>query len=364
MLEQTTDVVHVIGRRMRRAILGCYRELPYKAPWSFYSRNVLLSTVAPQTTGTVAYVASTRTVTLTGATWPSNVVDYVLRIDGVQCRVESRTSSTVIILAEGTAPAANIAAGASYSLFRAIYTLPEEWRNIQTIRDIDSGWSLEIAEPNEVHWDSTGIYDSPGEPRKVSIAQRQAGLGQLGLQFTPPPSAVRRYSITIDAVPRPLSLENFASTATLSANTSTVTIDSGDVLPTRLIGCVARFSLSATEPTGTAGANPYKFQRKIISRTDATHFVVDEAIDTALVGYGMTISDPIDIEPGAMLTAFQRMIEYEFALLSEFEGLSRREALVTAALQQAIGNDLRHFRGGAARRSVNTVRYGTIGPAP
>lgn len=366
-LEHLADMVeatpgdHLMGRRARAAILTCYRDLPYRAPWTWFNRTVILSTVAPQTDGTAAYTAATRTVTLSGSTWPSDVTDYILLIDGVQCRVASRTSSTVIVLAEATAPAADIASGTTYSLFKALYVLPEEWRNIQHIRELTSGYSLAVSLPVEAHDGSTYVFDTPGTPVTVTVLPRQNGLGQVGLTFTPPPDAVRRYSIKVDAQPRALQLRQFSTAATVTSGQSSVTISSDDVLPERLVGCVARFSTDQNPPTGNYGSNPYAIQRRIIERTSDTAFVVDVAIDDTLSSAGLLISDPIDIEPGAMLTAFQRAIEYEFALLCSFEGLNRRKELMDMALDNAIGNDVRSFRGESSRSRFDPVRHASIG---
>src|SRR5689334_1960458 len=58
-------------RHAREAVRRAYRDFPQRHSWNYYYRQRVLQTVASYGTGTISYTNSTRTVTLTGGTFPS-----------------------------------------------------------------------------------------------------------------------------------------------------------------------------------------------------------------------------------------------------------------------------------------------------
>ena len=137
---------------------------------------------------------------------------------------------------------------------------------------------------------------------------------------------------------------------------------SGASFTANMAGAIIRFSTGSTAPTAPEGSiepdpegtdNPYFAQRVIASVDSATTLTLDAAVSssTTLTGVKYQISDPIDIEPFAMLSLFERMVEREFARGIRAEDLSRRETYVRDALIRAAGADHRNVDLGGSSRS-------------
>lgn len=110
---------------VNRIIRSGRRRFFSAAPWSFLEMNYPLVTTAPQSTGTVTMVNGV--VTLSGATWPSDVVDnYVVEIDGGVYSVASRDSSTQITLNDVDSTT-DADAGTSYVAYKFSYALPSNF---------------------------------------------------------------------------------------------------------------------------------------------------------------------------------------------------------------------------------------------
>jgi hypothetical protein len=102
---------------LKPAVTGNPRHRGHR--WSFMSSFQTLTTSAPYSTGTVTIADGT--VTLAGGTWPSWAASGTLSIAGVMYFVASRTSDTVLVLANTSVDAD---AGTTYNLGRERYTLP------------------------------------------------------------------------------------------------------------------------------------------------------------------------------------------------------------------------------------------------
>lgn len=120
------------------AIQDGYRQFLYPPPlpgertahtWNFLKlQTAQLATNAPQSTGTVTVTLDSTTVTLAGANWPSWAASGELIIAGVAYQVATRSSNSVILLANAY-PGAT-AAGVSYQIVQSNYVLPDDYGSI------------------------------------------------------------------------------------------------------------------------------------------------------------------------------------------------------------------------------------------
>ena len=86
--------------------------------------------------------------------------------------------------------------------------------------------------------------------------------------------------------------------------------------------------------------NPYAMQRVIRSVESTTSLTLEQDADATLSGSGYRISSRIDIEPGAMRSAFLRCCEAKFAT-QDRKGQEQREARYERALVFAMAADQR-----------------------
>lgn len=357
-------------RQARRAVLQAYRDLPNLHSWSYFYRRKVLNTSAPYSTGTVLYAhtgaSSERLITLTGGTFPSWTARGKIIIDDVHYSVESNPSSTTLTLTENSNPGSDITTAATYQLYRSAYPLPSDFHRCIGLFDTEQSREVRIVSPDELQSIEGSYYRSPGTPWSAAIQNDGDYYGNLSIVFAPPPDAAVAYDLQYHARPRELVTEQYSTgTVSCSANSTTVS-GSGTTFAAQYFGSVIRFSANGTDlPTSIAGVrasnllNPFTYQRIVSSVATASSLTLDASMPTASSAVKYTISDPIDIEAGAMFTAFLRFAELEMARLTTRNDVPLREQVARAALLRAIEYDERQpprgsYAGGYPRATINT----------
>ena len=324
-------------RNIKRAILTAYRDITNARLWSYYNQRGRVTTVADYDTGTIAYTHSTRAVTLTTGTWPSWAARGVLLIDDVEYQVYSRDSSSQITLSVNSNPGENVASGTSYSIYQDTYTLPVDFTEAGEFKDIENSRVLDMVTPDE--W--LGLHNNgttPSQPYAATIVQDPDYQGVMALRIFPPSDAVYRYDYMYRRMPRQLLTPQY-NTGTVTTSTTTVTGTSTS-FTSNMLGSVIRFSSStSTAPTGIPGANPFTAERIITAFGSTTSLTIDSALSAELTGVKYEISDPIDLEQGAMYSFFLRKCEYELGCLlnksSDLPALTQKMAMAERLAREA-----------------------------
>lgn len=338
-------------RMARAAVLTAYRDMHQRAHWSYYDRQAVIVTVAPYETGTVEYDhaggANERQLTITGGTWPTWAASGRVVIGDVHYDVESRVSNTIITLGASSNPGADVPSGTTYAIYRNAYDLPPDFSKVRSV------WNATLNEPiPPATIDSQNFLvnsdgSSTSRPCMYSIASNVDYVFKDAMQINPPDAA---YSISVayTAQPRALSLEQYATgTATVAADSVTVT-GSGTAFDASHVGCVIRFSSSgSTMPTNAVGYrdsnvdNPAAHQAIVKSVASGTSLTIDVASPSALSAVKFTISDRLDVQPGVMLTALEKLAAWEMARLCKREDVDRYERQAMSALRLAMENNQR-----------------------
>jgi len=335
----TTDAQTL--RKVRRAVESAYRDIANTRRWNYFIGRGRLSTVAYYSTGTITYTNSTRAITLDSGTFPSWAAFGTFQASGVEYPVASRDSDTQITLSVNNNPGADIAAGTSYRLWRDTYPLPVDFLEIGTIKDSSRNITLEYMEPND--FVAMRLYNTmPTLPRYYTITSDPHYVGTMAIRLYLPPDAVYQYDYMYHRRPRPLLTPSY-TTGTITSSGTTVT-GASTVFTSAMIGCVIRQGTATAVPTGTDGSNPFVNQRIITSYTSATGIGVDQAFDSDISSAAKyEISDPIDIESGAMYSAFLRKCEMELGTIQRRADVPALNQVYQAALQQAMEADNRSF---------------------
>jgi hypothetical protein len=360
------DVEGSAKRDARRSILAGYREFSTAARWCYYYQRGRINTVAPQSTGTVEYTNSTRQLTLTGATWPSWVTFGTVAINNVSYDVDTSVSSTVVTLSVNSNPGADVAALTTYTLYRDTYPMPADFTAADEFADVAN-----YSKPIYVHpatWLSQQrLSKSPATPRTYTFTSDPHYFGTMAVRFYPPPDTIHAYDFIYQRRPRPLVYDDVnAGTITVTASSSSVA-GTGTAFDSKYVGSVIRNSLTATDlPEGLEWETPYDVERVILSVTNATTLAVDTAYVNARSGVLYTISDPVDVEAGAMLNAFLRCCEKNAAYSRRMaKGIQEAEKNYHMALILAREADNRHFeRHDASDSSVAPIRLALMPRGP
>jgi hypothetical protein len=334
------------GRNVRRAILAAYRALPNVYKWRYYERRYSIRSEASVSDGSVAYTHSTRTVTLTGDTFPTNADLYRIYFASDQAHypIESYGSSTTVTLSEQLNPGADVVAGTSYICYRASYPFPSNFRKIDKAWDVIGNYAIDYRDPPEALGHSIW-YQTPSTPTIFTINAGDSDYyGALTMTLSPPPSTARTYEFNYQAGPRPLRVFS-ESTGTIDhgAASTTVTGTGTAFSAANHEGAVIRFSSdSSTVPTDREGDNPYTAYRIVDEVASTTSLTIDAVPGIGASGVKYSISDPLDFTTDTMHTYFLRACEAQFALLTKREDRAEYVQLAMLALQEAAGGDSRN----------------------
>lgn len=335
----TTDAQGL--RKIKRAILASYREVASVRNWSYFYTRGRLTTNAQYNTGTVTYTQSNLSLTLSGGAWPAWAAFGVIQLSGVEYQVATRSSDTVLILSLNANPGADIATASPYYLWQDTYALPVDFKAAGIFKDASNSLNPEFIEPNNwVRYQRTA--ETPNMPRYYTIMADPKYMGAMAWRCLPPPNNLYRYDYIYLRYPRQLLTWQYTP-GTVTTSTSTVT-GVGMAWTSAMLGSIIRFSGTTTALTGTAGENPFVAER-IVTSVDpgGLSLTIDSALTNELSGVAYQITDPIDIEQGAMYTAFIRKCEYEYALQLRRDDSQKLLQLYAQAERLAMEADSRSF---------------------
>jgi len=159
---------------IKQAIIRSYDELTTMRDWSYYHVHGRIILQAPYSTGTVT--SSGTTVTLTGGTWPSwAATGAYLKVGEEICRVATRSSGSVVTLDTTLSLKADVT-GQPYTLYRSVYPLPADFRNMDEPSDEFNWWSGLYVTPDEA-MKLDRVSNSSGEPYHWTVIKNPDGTG-------------------------------------------------------------------------------------------------------------------------------------------------------------------------------------------
>lgn len=334
------------GRSLRQAIesiVKVNRDIANWHDWQWYITSAAFTTSPPYSTGTVAYDASARTVTLTGGTWPDDAAYGIVTLSNRRYQVASRTSSTVITLSASDCPASNIASGTAYSWHRTDYEIPTGLRrNLDlldrttetspfAVRYVPAFSTIFLDRAIWRRYQDLGIslplpyYD---QPDWFTVARTSKYKSGYAIQFAQIPNEARPYTMTYWREPRQLLFYADELTCDVTSGGTTVTASTGTFKDSH-VGSMLRLSPNADAPTASWGAvsamredllNPMSFQSIITSVTSSTEVEIEDAAPESLDNVAAIVSDPIDVSHEHMLSVFLAAAEWFFASRQRRDG--------------------------------------------
>jgi len=331
--------VGVSAQDCRSAVIDAYAEICDRHAWAFNKKYKRINIEKPKTTGTVAYTASTRVLTLTGSTWPTDAADWVVVLDNVTYQIDSYTAPTTIVLDSDQAPTADIAAGETYELYRQYYTLPDDFiACVDPMPAQDSSILGRYMTMDEM-LNALRSDTSSGSAVGWAIGPIPDVYGRKAIWTFPPNSDDDTLDLWYRSKPRELRYSGYEAksnvgTVTVVASSKTVT-GSSTTFEDLMEGSLFRIGSSTTQqPTGFRGVNPWVEQRSIITYSAATTLTLDAVVSTSRSGVKYTITDPLDLDPTAV-PALYRLAERNLSQLlggKEVDRDARRaeQAILTA----------------------------------
>lgn len=294
-------------RDIRTAVQRAYAELTQIRDWAYYHVHGRLITSPPQTAGTVQVSGST--VTLTGATWPSWALRSHIRIGDTVGRIGAVTSSTVATLDLGFK--ADHPAGTPYTLYRILYPLPVDFRNLDEPSDEYNWWSGLYITP-DVAMKLERVSNSSGAPYHWTIIKDPDSDG-WAIKLLGYPTVAETIDFTYRRTARPIRLsghETSARAGTIARSTTAVTGTSTQ-FSVGMIGSILRVGDTSNIPGPQSSITPWVSESKITDVSSATALVT-ESSGTVAGSTKYLITDPIDM-PQHMHNVMYSAAEYWLA---------------------------------------------------
>lgn len=281
-------------RDIRTAIHRAYDELTTIRDWSYYHVHGRIILQAPYDTGSVT--SSGVTVTLTGGTWPSwAATGAYLKVGEEICRVASRTSGSVIVLDSGLSLKADITSQ-PYTLYRTVYPLPADFRNLDEPSDEYNWWSGLYVTPDQA-MKLERVSNSSGEPYHWTVIKDPDSTG-WAIKVIGYPTGTQTLDFTYRRTARPIRYSGHEAAlrqGTISRSTTAVT-GSGTAFAAAMVGSILRAGDTTNVPGPIESLTPWVSEGKITAVGGSTGLTTEDS-GTIASSTKYLITDPIDIAP-------------------------------------------------------------------
>lgn len=330
-------------RDIRSAIHKAYSELTTIKDWAYYHVHGRVITQAPYGTGTVT--SSGTTVTLTGGTWPSwAAAGAYLKVGEEICRVASRTSNSVIILDATLSLRASVTAQ-PYTLYRSVYPLPSDFRNMDEPSDEYNWWSGMYLSPDEA-MKVERVNNSTGEPYHWTVIKDPASNG-WAIKLIGYPTKVETIDFTYRRTPRAIKYSGHEAVARATGAVGGQSVDPNEILvagkswPSDIAGSIIRVGTASEYPGPVESISPYRLERVVEAVTDLNgtrdliQFPSQAPVDFS--SSYVIVTDPIDIPPH-MYGVMDSACDYFLARIRG-SGEDRAAQMYQRDLRLAMEND-------------------------
>lgn len=298
-------------RDIRTAIHKAYSEVTTIRDWSYYHVHGRIITQAPYSTGTVSTTGTT--VTLTGGVWPTwAATGAYLKIGEEICRVGTRTSNTVLVLAAPLLLKANVTAKA-FTLYKTVYALPADFRNLDEPSDEYNWWAGLYLTPDQA-MKLERVSNSSGKPYHWTIIKDPNSSG-WAIKIIGYPTTAETLDFTYRRTARPIRWSGHEPAVRITALALTVPNEANtgqQSVPPSVLGSILRVGDAAAFPGTLESLSPYAAEYLVVSYEDENNLVVSPSFGETITSLKAFFTDPIDVAPH-MQQAVDSACEYWLA---------------------------------------------------
>lgn len=325
--ESVTDI--------RQAIRQALRMVSAEHAWPYYHDYMHLNTNEVYDTGTITYTASTRTVTLSGGTFPTWAASGVLIIDTYHCRVQTRTNGTTLVIRSDDAPVDDFTG--DFTIYQYQYSLTSDY-NIYKFGKIQvdqSNW-LEYVPPSIFETDiRRQALTTGGRPRWFTISRSIALTGRNVISLWPYPTTELRLRMGYIRHPMDILTWDYQTGQVATTASSASITGTGTVFASRHVGSLLRtYSDRLNAPTSRDGLYPPVDESVISAYTSATSITTTDEMTTTASDVAYVISDLLDVDNTIMLELITYAARKELASLRRVD--PKLQAMYEADYQQKL----------------------------
>jgi hypothetical protein len=301
-------------RDIRSAVHRAYNELTTIRDWAYYSVHGRIVTSPSYTAGTIGITSGA--VTLSGGSFATagvtadNARYWTIRTGDRSCPLASYSSATAVTL-DSQFSGIDVPAGASYTLFRTVYPLPDDFRNMDEPSDEYNWWSGLYVTPDEA-MKIERVSNSSGEPYHWTLIKDPAGSG-WAIKLVGWPTSRETIDFTYRRSARPIRYSGHEAAlrqGTIS-RTGTAVTGSGTAFSAAWAGSVLRVASGSQAPGPIESLYPY-ISESLIAAVGSTTALTTADSGTIASSTGYLVTDPIDIAPH-MYSAMESCCDYWLA---------------------------------------------------
>lgn len=301
-------------RDIRTAVHRAYDELTQIRDWAFYTVHSRIATQPAYTAGSIGI--SSGTVTLTGGSFAAagvtaaNAKYWTLKA-GDRIYPVTAYNGTTSLTVDPSFDDIDVTAGSSFSLYRTVYPLPSDFRNMDEPSDEFNWWAGLYITP-DVAMKLERVSNSSGEPYHWTILKDPVSNG-WALKLIGYPTDRETIDFTYRRSARPIRLSGHEATSRVGtiARTGTAVTGTSTAFTPAMVGSVIRAGDTAAIPGTATSLNPYTSEARIASYSNAASVATDET-GTIASSTKYFVTDPIDIA-NHMVNAMYSASEYWLA---------------------------------------------------
>lgn len=303
-------------RDIRTAVHRCYEELSNIRDWSWQHAHGRVVTVAPATSTVDSY--SSPTVTLSDLVSTAAQCSHI-KIGNVVCQILTVGTATVglstvtTVTLDSQVKPASVSSGDTVTLYKTLYDMPSDFRNLDEPSDEFNWWSGAYVSPDEA-MKMERVNFSTGTPLHWTVIKSPTSHSYV-LKLVGYPTSVETVDFTYRRSLRSLRYsghETGSRAGTISALVATNNVvGSGTAFVDGMVGSVLRIGTATDSPGPIASITPYATELAIEDVASATsmkagsNFTFGNAVK-------YLITDPIDL-PAHMHNVMLSGAEYWLA---------------------------------------------------
>ncbi len=345
----------------KEAVQSAYAQLALYHPWNYYRRVYRMATNPPYSTGTVVYDhiggAYPRLLTLTSGTWPEWAASGAVQINGVVYEADERISGTQLTLDRSSNPGDDVAS-VGYRLFRDSYPLPADFLAVVELSFSDSLAGPGFITPQEFVRLRGRLNSSAGRPQAYAVLGSTDFFGSMQMSFYQAPDQNYNADLIYKSRGRDLIIDAHTEGLVSVSIGSDILTGVSTEFSDEMVGSIVRVGRDS-EPivTGNERLNRYLLERTVLEVISETSIRMDSAstFDRTEVAY--IISDPVDVEPNAMMVALKSECRRQARLKNRTKRVEGGEDIESwrTDLQLAIAADSRYI--GLRQASAPSLHY-------
>jgi hypothetical protein len=301
-------------RDIRSAIHKAYNELTTIRDWGYYSVHGRIVTNPAYTTGTIGITSGA--VTLTGGSFATagvtaaNAKHWTIRTGDRSYPLSAYSSATAVTL-ESAFSGIDVASGSAYTLFRTIYPLPADFKNMDEPSDEFNWWSGLYVTPDEA-MKIERVSNSSGDPYHWTLI-KDPHSSSWAIKLVGWPTAKETIDFTYRRTARPIRYSGHEAAlrqGTISRSTTAVT-GTGTAFSAAMVGSILRVGDTTNSPGPIESITPWVSEGKITAVGSSTGLTTEDS-GTIAGSTKYLITDPIDVAPH-MQSALESCCDYWLA---------------------------------------------------